>query len=444
MSYLPVGTRVGGSEHPLRWLEPRVVVSSRYRTAAPAHAGWLSGWIVFALSVLVLFTYSEAWLAPLTGEKPDVADAGLLRALYYPAYAATLVILVSCGRETLRALLRSPLLIALVGFAALSLMWSADPEATTRRAVAIVLTSLGGVVIAARYDWTRLAQVLATTFALLALASLFAALFLPTIGRMEDLFPGSWRGLWLEKNTLGGFMALGTAIFSATAILDKPRRWLWAAFVVLSLGLVWMSTSKTALASAGLAIAAFSFVWLAKRGPIMSVVTVWLGVVALATVAAVIIFEPQWIFTLLDKDATLTGRTKIWDAIVRLIHQRPWFGWGYGAVWDNKDRWGPLTRIVDQAGFIPHHAHSSWYEMALSLGLVGAGLWALWFAETWIRALVSIFTSRGAYLAVPVLAVYTITSFSESVTMTWNDLRWVLFVLLAVKLALGSREAERA
>ncbi|HEY3813574.1 MAG TPA: O-antigen ligase family protein [Caulobacteraceae bacterium] len=436
MSYLPAGTRVGGSENPLRWLEPRAVVSTR-RTAEVARAGWLSGWVVFALSVLVLFTYSEAWLAPLTGEKPNADDAGLIRAVYYPAYAATLLIFASCGRETLRALIRSPLLVVLVGFAAASVMWSSDPEATTRRVVAIVLTSLGGVVIAARYDWTRLAQILATTFALLALASLFAALFVPSIGRMEDLFPGSWRGLWLEKNTLGGFMALGTAIFSAAAMLDKPRRWLWAAFTVLALALVWMSTSKTALASAAVALSAFAFVWLAKRGPVMSVITVWLGVVALAGVAAVIIFEPQWIFSLLDKDATLTGRTKIWAAAARLIHQRPTLGWGYGAVWDNKDRWGPLTRIVNQAGFTPQHAHSSWYEMALTLGFVGAGIWALWFAETWIRALISIFTNRGAYLAVPVIAVYSITSFSESITLTWNDLRWVLFVLVAVKLASG-------
>ena len=56
-----------------------------------------------------------------------------------------------------------------------------------------------------------------------------------------------------------------------------------------------------------------------------------------------------------------------------------------------------------------------------------------------IRALTSIFTTRGAYLAVPVLAVYAMTSLSESVTMTWNDLRWVLFCALAVKLALGPR-----
>ena len=443
MSYLPTGTRLGGAEHPLRWLEPRAI-TGRQRTAAPTRAGWLSGWVVFALSVLVLFTYSEAWLAPLTGEKPGADDAALIRALYYPAYAATLVILASCGRETLRALLRAPLLIAIVGFAALSLMWSADPDATTRRAVAIVLTSLGGAVIAARYDWTRLAQVLATTFAILAVASLFAGVFLPNIGRMEDLFPGSWRGLWLEKNTLGGFMALGSAIFSATALLDRPRRWLWAAFAALAIALVLLSTSKTALASLCLALAAFGFVWLAKRGPVMGVLAVWLGVVAIGAVAAVVIFEPQWIFAALDKDATLTGRTKIWTAVTRLIQQKPWFGWGYGAIWDNKDLWGPLVRITDQAGFTPNHAHSSWYEMALNLGLVGLCLWALWFAETWIRALVAIFTNRGAYLAVPTLAVYTLTSLSESVTMTWNDLRWVLFVVIAVKLALGARETERA
>jgi O-antigen ligase len=438
MSYLPAGIRSGGAEHPLRWVEPR----RRGNGVGVVREGAMAGWFAFALAVLVLFTYSEAWLAPLTHDDPGASDAGWIRAVYYPAYAATLLALIGGWRESLRALLKSPLLVVIVGLAAMSVFWSVDPAATARRAVAITLTSLGGVVIAARFDWTRLSQVLATIFAILAVASFVTGAVFPTIGRMEDIFPGSWRGLWLEKNTLGGFMALGVAIFSASALLDRPRWWLWSALGVLALGLVLLSTSKTALVALALAIAAFGFVWLARRGPVMGVVMVWLGVVALGVVAAILIFEPQWVFGLLEKDATLTGRTKIWDAALRQIHTRPWLGFGYGAIWDNKDAWGPLARITDQAGFTARHAHSSWIEMALNLGLVGAGLWALWFAETWIRALVAIFTSRGAYLAVPVLAVYALTSLSESITMTWNDLRWVLFVLMAVKLASGARERE--
>ncbi len=412
--------------------------TQRSPSAARDRATFLE-WVAFGLSVFVLLIFSEAWLGPLTGDKPDVEEAGFIRAAYYPAYLASLVVMATCLGDTLRAVVRAPLMIVFVGMAAVSVLWSVDPDATMRRAVAVALTTLGGVVLAARFSWTRLAQVIATAFAVLVIASFALGLFMPSIGRMTDLFPNAWRGPWIEKNTLGGFMALGLAIFGATALLDRKRWWLWSAFAAGAIALVLLSSSKTALAALLLAALALGFVWLARRGPAMGVIMVWVAVVAIGAAVAVILFEPQWIFSLLDKDATLTGRTKIWTAAIRQIHNRPWFGFGYGAVWDNKDPWGPFARITDESGFPARHAHSSWIEMALYMGLVGAGLWALWFLETWVRALVSIFTTRGAYLAVPVLAVYALTSLSESVTLTWNDLRWVLFTALAVKLAMGER-----
>ena len=102
------------------------------------------------------------------------------------------------------------------------------------------------------------------------------------------------------------------------------------------------------------------------------------------------------------------------------------------------------AKITDTAGFRARHAHSSWWEMLLNLGRVGLVLWALYFVETVIRALVSVFTSRGAWLVLPFLVVYGLSSLTESVTLTWNDLRWVMFVALAVKLALGERAQEAA
>jgi exopolysaccharide production protein ExoQ len=443
VSFLPAGTRGNGSENPLRWVEPRRASSAEPRHASAAASWDLMGWLAFGLSVFLLLIYSDGWLGPLTGDKPGLENAALIRAAYYPAYAATAVVLISAWRDGLRALIRSPLLILFVGLAAASVLWSVDPAATTRRSVAVIVTSLGGLTLAARFDWTRLAQVMATTFAVLAVLSLIVCVALPSIGRMTELFPGAWRGLWLEKNTFGGFMAVAFVVFAATALLDRPRWWLWSGFAVLAVGLVIGSTSKTSLVALALGMAALSFVWLARRGPVVGVLMVWLAVVLIGVTACIVIFEPQWIFHLLDKDATLTGRTKIWAGAIREIRTRPWLGFGYGAIWDNKGAWGPLARITDEAGFEAHHAHSSWVEMALNLGLVGLGLWALWFLETAIRGLVSIFTSRGAYLAVPLLAVYALTSLTESITLTWNDVRWVMFCAIAVKLALGERRPPR-
>jgi O-antigen ligase len=193
-----------------------------------------------------------------------------------------------------------------------------------------------------------------------------------------------------------------------------------------------------------LAAGMLGFVWLVRRGPVAGIAAVWFGAVVVIGVTGFLLLEPDQAFALFGKDATLTGRTKIWAAALRRIHERPNFGWGYGAVWDDKDLWAPLAKISQEAGFVARHAHSSWIEQALGLGATGLALWSLWFAETILRALFALFTRRGAYLAAPYLAAYALTTLTESVTLIWNELIWVMFVTVAVKLALGERPPQFA
>jgi len=148
---------------------------------------------------------------------------------------------------------------------------------------------------------------------------------------------------------------------------------------------------------------------------------------------------PDVFFALLGKDATLTGRTKIWAAVIRLISQRPWIGYGYQAVWTDTSGWGPLAWIVKDAGFKPEHAHNSWLEQWLGMGVFGLAAWALYYLTTLFRAIWAVFTSKGALLAFPFLIVFSLMSLTESVAVIYNDLRWVIFVALSIRLALPDR-----
>ena len=113
-----------------------------------------------------------------------------------------------------------------------------------------------------------------------------------------------------------------------------------------------MSTSKTSLVSVVLAAGALGLVWAVRRGPAAGVAATWAAVVGLMLIGAVIFFASDVVFGLLGKDATLTGRTQIWAAIMRQIDQRPWLGYGYAAIWDEPTgQWGPLAWIVHDAGF---------------------------------------------------------------------------------------------
>ena len=415
-----------------------------------AAASWEAGrpaahridvWDVLAFGMLVmsLLLYSQGWILPIFGETFDAASSSAIRNAYLPAYAAGVAILAMRPWDAAMATLRQPFLLALLAVTALSVVWSIAPDATVRRLVALFATTLTGVVLAVRFRWSTMAEIMATAFGLLAVASFLAGLVLP-FGKMTELFPGAWRGVWMEKNALGGNMAMAFSIFGAAALLAPKRAWLWWSLAGLALGLVLLSTSKTSLVSLGLGGAALAFVWICRRGAASGVAATWAAVTGAALLAAFLLFAADVFLELLGKDATLTGRTKIWAAVMRQIEERPWTGFGYSAVWDDKSGWGPLAWITKDAGFKAQHAHNSWLEQWLGMGLGGLIAWALFYSQTVLAALVAVFREKGAYLALPFLVIYSLVSLTESIAVSYNDLRWAIFVALAVKLAWGDRE----
>ena len=98
---------------------------------------------------------------------------------------------------------------------------------------------------------------------------------------MADIFPGSWRGVWEEKNAFGDNMAMGAAICAAAALLNPRRAGFWWGVALLSFLLVMMSTSKTSLVSVMLAAGALGLVWAVRRGPAAGVAATWAAVAGL-------------------------------------------------------------------------------------------------------------------------------------------------------------------
>lgn len=398
---------------------------------------------IFTAAVFLLLLYSGGWELPLVGENADEAGSAILRVAYLPAYAAGFGLIALDPRNSLRASIRQPFLFALIGIVCLSTFWSIAPDVTTRRAFAVTCTTLGGVALAARFRWRELAEVFAATFAVLIIASYVVCIAVPRIGVMTELFPGAWRGLWREKNGLGGMMAFGFCIVSAAALLNPKRAKMWWGFAALAIGLVLMSTSKTSLVSLMLGVAALGFVLIARRGPAAGTAATWTAVTGFGLLIAFVVLASDVFFAILGKDATLTGRTKIWSAALVEIQERPWLGFGYHAIWGDKSGWGPFAWISKNAGFQAQHAHNSWLEQWLGMGLFGMAAWGLFYIQTMTLALIAVFRDRGALLAFPFLVVYSLVALTESIAVAYNDFRWVLFVALAVKLAFPDRELER-
>jgi exopolysaccharide production protein ExoQ len=406
---------------------------------------WRGNWLSLFCAVAVLLVFSQAWQAPLFGYTTGNTEAGMLiRNFYYPFYLLGFVLCAICWRPLLDATWRTALLMALLTLCCVSVLWSIDPSGTIRRCVAMLVTVLCGYAIAARFSWKRLSEVLAITFTIAMVASYVLALFVPQMGRMQELFPGAWRGVWLEKNNLGAIMAIGFVSSIAASMHNPSRRVFWWGIAAAMVFLVIMSQSKTALVSLLLGGAGIVFVYLTQRGPVLGILLTWLAVTVLLCLAGFMWFAPEKIFLLLGKDPTLTGRTFIWDGIERVIRARPLLGYGYGVVWTDESAYAPLAKITQVAGFRAYHAHSCWFEVWLGLGAVGLVLWACVFAEAWAKGLWRTWRGDSGYFALPMLAIYSLSSITESMALGWNDLRWALFVMVLVKLSLpGDKDSTQ-
>ena len=403
--------------------------------AAPARVGF-ARWEPL-LAALCLAQFSEPFFAAAAQSQGLTEPPGYARIFFLPVYAFLTWVTWRDRRAAVHTAASTPLLMALLGLAALSTLWSIDSGATLRRSVWLGATMAFGLYLAWRYEWERLITVIGTAFIVLIAGSFALGLLAPSIGRMTAEHPGAWSGLWTHKNTLGGIMALGVAVCAGAAIVQRERRWTWIGAALAAFALVLLSTSKTALVASMLGLAMIGACMLVRRGPLHAVIV---GAVALAFVvigAGIVLLTPELIVAVLGRDLTLTGRTEIWDASARFVDAQPWFGYGYYAFWLPEN--GPAYWVREAVAWQVASAHSSWLELALGLGRVGVALFALQLAATLWRGSRAIMDVRAGLWAPAFLAAFALYTMSESHAMQANNLFWTIYVAVAARLALDAR-----
>lgn len=404
----------------------------------PLHTLALVSELAIAFACLVLFTEG---LLPRLFASEENPDSGFLRLLWLPVYG-----LVGLGAlwklpDMFRAAIRMPFLLFILGLACASVMWSINPEVTQRRAIAIAATTLAGFYLAVRYDWRTLLRLLGAVWLLLAFISLAAGIVAPSFGVMDEIHVGAWRGLWWEKNTMGGHMARAAFLFAFLFLMDRRWRLIWGGGVMLCAVLVLLSTSKTALLGLMLGFGVLAMAAWMRRGPVTTISTVWLGVISVGAFAGVMMFAPELVFQLLGRDATLTGRTDIWAALFDAIAERPWLGYGYAAFWGAESQPAYMVRLATE--WLVPTAHNGWLETALSLGLLGMFGLAICYLVMMGRAVMLAFRSWSGVFACGVGLQFLLFSLSESIALQQNAIVWVTFVAVAVKVAMPQRAVSR-
>lgn len=375
----------------------------------------------------VIVMMSNALIGPLFDPLQTGGDAHpFLRQLWLPIYVLILGLAAWRWRELRRFWFPAVLFAILIAWAFASITWSVVPEMTFRRAVAVLVTTVFGLYLAASFSGRGMSEVIAGCFLVLAIGSYVACLFFPQMGVHHDVNAGLWRGLWYEKNQMGALMVYGSLAALSAAILSPPRRKLWIATLILCIGLGLMTRSATTLICLVLVLGGTAALSLMGKGPAAAVASVWAGVTGLLTLAAVYYLAPQALLGVVGKDATFTGRTAIWAGVLRDSAERPLTGFGYAAFWARDS--APAKWMRAQLQWYVPHAHNSWFDVLIQLGQIGLVIFIIIFGLAMVAAIIRHRQVQDGYFAALFLVVYAMATQSESLILTQNGLPWVLAV----------------
>lgn len=335
-----------------------------------------------------------------------------------------------------------PFVLAVV-WAGITYFWSVSPIDTMKGVILFALTTLGGIVIAARLNWSELITYFSNTLNVLILISILLAIGVPKLGTMQTIYPGAWSGLWPEKQALG-FYSVIQVIFVFIRALYFPKQiklLLWAPLGILA---ILGTQSKTALIMAMFAIAIIIFVKLLQQDLRIMFATLILAIIGAILIGVVLFSFPDLLFKLTGKSADLTGRKEIWTALEFIHNQNKLLGYGYGAIWSGMtDLAAPYQWIPDIAGFEPFNAHSSYWEAKVSLGLIGLYIlyiclgWVVFFSIIHIRS-----HHLGAGLTLALMGALLLISRTETVFLGHGDLYWLLVVTLGTKIAMPQKKVN--
>jgi O-antigen ligase len=283
---------------------------------------------IFVFIVLQLFSGA---IIQVLNKATGVAIDGVngdpkMQILWSAIYIITLLLTISRWKQFIHVASRNKLLLLLIGIALISFLWSAAPQVTLRRSVALVGTTLFGMYLATRYNPKELLRLIAWTFVIGAILSVIFALALPQYGIQPYSGSLTWRGIYRHKNLLGRLMALNAVVLFLLVPTIRRNRWLVWAAIGLSVGLLLLSQTKGGL---------LSFVILLILLPIYKALrlnyTLMLPfLIIVLNVAGIVIMwlvnnlEP--LLTSIGKDITLSSRTPLWEAVIHKIQERPLLG----------------------------------------------------------------------------------------------------------------------
>jgi O-antigen ligase len=363
------------------------------RLIADDRLGWLTALLIGVL--VVYLTVPEGF--DYTVKDVDFTGIAATKLIWIGMLALSLVLL--AWRGGLASLLVRRVNIFIFAFlllAGLSVLWSIEPLFTVKRVVRLLTFLLAGLAFAV-VGWheRRFQNVVRPLLTLLMAGSLVFGLVSPELAiEQSDQVEliGAWRGLAMQKNSLGALAGMGTIFWLHAWLTGTAARWRVLVGGALCLSCLVLSRSSTSLMAAVFAV--FLLLLLLRSSanlrPYMPyLVTLFVTLLVIYSLAVLhlvpgsdLVLSP--VTALTGKDLTFSGRTAIWDIVNAHIAERPLLGTGYGAYWIGPVPYSPSYEFLTRLYFYPTQSHNGYLEVINDLGAAG-GLCLLGFLLVYVR-----------------------------------------------------------
>jgi len=407
-------------------------VAERTQILPPSPARSLEG----VIAVGALFLLTNALDRAIHSLSAAQASLPLARAIVIPFYAAALLALARVPRQAAAAAAAAWPVLLLVVLAGASALWSTDPPLTLRWVAGLLGTTVVGIFLAVRFDVKEQLQIVCAALGGAVLASAAVGILWPAVGIRD----GNWVGVFEDNNLLGRAMGLSTLAFLVLALERKELRLVAGGSCAIAAMLLLGSHSLSARLVATTSLIALSAaVYFFRRGRAASARHIAvLAALAALLVASLALPGGGGHRALLERDASLSGRTTVWRQTLQLSGERPWLGHGYATFWPRAQ--SEPDRLFVRGGRPARHPHNGLLEILFELGLLGVLGFVLPFVLLLRRALSLTAAPAARLWPLAYLLFLALSSVTES-DLLRHKVFWALYVAVAVDLLDRSRNA---
>ncbi|MDH3347890.1 MAG: O-antigen ligase family protein [Desulfobulbaceae bacterium] len=324
------------------------------------------------------------------------------------------------------------LVIMFFAYMGISISWSDYPITSVKRfAKTVGILMMAFIIITENDPTAAFKKVLHRTYSVLISTSALFIFIIPSYGIKNTV----WLGITSHKNILGEVCCVGS-IYLITRLFENGIKNALKKdiFIVLcGVFILFNSNSMTSMIVFTFSMSLYGLFNVKIGNRLVGSFLVFIYAFALTCFFFLDNLMARGLlgsfFAAIGRDMTFTGRAELWEDVLKIAMERPWFGWGYEAFWidDVHNLW--LIYI-----WRPNQAHSGYVDTFTTLGIVGLIFLFFIVANTYLNASRQIVVNQAVgRLRIIYLIDIMWFNFSESSLCTSATSLWVLFAYIITR-----------